>query len=438
MTMSLEFRMKYLEKTFQRYERASKASKTLILDELCKVCGYVRKYAIWKLGQLARGRPVRPKRKRPRPKRYGEKVLLIVEAVWESANYPWSVRLKEILRLWLPSIKKRFFLTPEMEKQFLEMSPSTMDRALKSKKHQLKKRLYGRTKPGTLLKHQIPIKTEHWDVKKPGHVEVDCVSHSGPNASGEFLYSVNLTDIASTWVETRAVMGRGERGVFAALVDMRKALPFNLLSLDSDNGGEFINYHLVRYCQREKIQFTRSRPYKKDDNAHIEQKNWTHVRKLMGWSRYDSSEAEEAMSQLYRNDLRLFMNLFQPSVKLVKTIRKGSRLKRIYDTPQTPLDRLLALAKKEKSKIKNLKLAQLAALRKSLDPFELSEQVNQHLKRIWQSAHRPVHQSKAVPTAREKKHSLSEPEEKALKQLSKIFGLPRQIKKKPVPMRRVS
>jgi hypothetical protein len=256
-----------------------------------------------------------------------------VTAIWEVANYPWSVRLKETLRVWLPWIKKHFPITSEIEKKLLTISSSTIDRCLKNRKTKLKRRLYGRTKPGTLLKHHIPIKTDHWDVKRPGFVEVDLVSHSGNSASGEFLYSLDLTDIYCGWVETRAVMGKGETGILKALCEIRQALPFELLGLDSDNGSEFLNHHLWRYCQKEKIQFTRSRPYKKDDNAHIEQKNWIHVRKLLGWDRYDSPQALDTINDLYRNELRLFMNLYQSSVRLLKTIRVGSKLKRLYDKP---------------------------------------------------------------------------------------------------------
>lgn len=176
----------------------------------------------------------------------------------------------------------------------------------------------------------------------PGFTEIDLVSHSGNCAEGEFLHSLNLIDIHTTWVETRAVMGRGQAGVQQALEEMRLALPFALQGIDSDNGSEFINAHLYRYCRGHEIQFTRGRPYKKDDNAHVEQKNWTHVRKLMGYVRYDSPEALAAMNDLYGHVLRLFQNLFLPSVKLVRKQRVASRLRRVYDRPQTPLERVLA------------------------------------------------------------------------------------------------
>lgn len=409
--------MEYIKKVYERYQKASKSAKGRMLDELCRVCDYNRKYAIWKLGSWVRG--ARLSRKgRGRPKTYEKEVLAVLEKIWEAANYPWSVRLKAILKLWRPWMKKHYPLSPALEAQLLAISPSTIDRALKAKKHLLKRRLYGRTKPGTLLKHQIPIKTDMWDVKTPGFVEVDLVSHSGPSNEGEHLHSVNLTDIASTWVETRVVMGKGERGVFEALKEMRQKLPFDLLGFDSDNGSEFINYHLKKYCDTEKIQFTRSRPYKKNDNAHIEQKNWTHVRKLMGWNRYDTEEAKAAMNVFYQNECRLWMNLFQPSVKLKKIIRVGSRQKRKYDAPQTPLDRLLASPLTTSKKVQALK-----ALRETLDPFVLSEQVNQSLKKIWKLTLRVIDAPKGKP-------ELKASEKQTIEKLTKLFGLPKPLKNK--------
>ena len=187
--------------------------------------------------------------------------------------------------------------------------------------------MYGRTKPGTLLKHHIPVQTERWNTTAPGFTEIDLVSHSGDCAAGEFVHSLNVTDIHTTWVETRAVLGKSQERVRQALEMIRTALPFPLRGIDSDNGSEFINGHLYRYCQARQIQFTRGRPYKKDDNAHIEQKNWTHVRKLIGYDRYDSPAALTALNALY-GDLRLLQNLWLPSVKLVKKTRVGSRLRR--------------------------------------------------------------------------------------------------------------
>ena len=164
-----------------------------------------------------------------------------------------------------------------------------MDRLLAPDKRTIRRRLYGRTKPGTLLKHHIPVKTDHWDVTEPGFTEVDLVSHSGDRADGDFLHTLNLTDIHTTWVEHGAVLGKSQVRVQERLAELRAALPFALRGIDSDNGSEFINAHLLAYCRAHDIQFTRGRPYKKDDNAHIEQKNWTHVRKLMGYVRSGST-----------------------------------------------------------------------------------------------------------------------------------------------------
>jgi len=380
--MIKEFRMEYLEKVYKRYHMAGKSAKGEILDELTQVCGYDRKYAIWKLNHLSSLDRSRVRSRRCRSKTYGHDVGVILEGIWRVAGYPWSVRLKEILRLWLPWAKEHFNITPEVERKLLDISPSTIDRLLREGKRRRKRRLYGRTKPGSLLKHKIPVRTDYWDVQQPGFVEVDLVSHSGDCATGEFIYSLNLTDICSGWTESRAVMGRGEAGVLEAFQEMKKALPFPIIGLDSDNGSEFINYHLWRYCQKENIQFTRSRPYKKDDNAHIEQKNWTHVRKLIGWDRYDSPQACQAMNNLYRNELRLFMNLFLPSVRLLKIKRIGSRRKRLYDKPLTPLDRLIASSKDNSTRLKELK-----DLRDHTDPFTLAQKMTLKLESIWRLAH---------------------------------------------------
>jgi transposase InsO family protein len=260
-----------------------------------------------------------------------------------------------------------------------------MDRRLAAYRRPGQTGRYGGTKPGTLLKHHIPLRTDRWDVTVPGFTEIDLVAHSGDCADGEFAHSLNLTDIHTTWVETRAVLGRGQHAVQAALEEMRQTLPFPLQGIDSDNGSEFINAHLVRYCQRHGIQFTRGRPYKKDDNAHIEQKNWTHVRKLLGYVRYDAPAAVAAMNALYRQELRLFQNLFLPSVKLLRKVRVGARIRRVYDRPQTPFDRVQACPEADP-----LRVAQLRQLQAQLDPFALAEAIEAQLARLYALAHHRV------------------------------------------------
>jgi transposase InsO family protein len=278
-------------------------------DEFCLNTSYHRKYAIRLLNGPPPGKQPerRPRGHRPR---YGQQVLSILAGIWEAAGYPWSVRLKALLPSWMPWIRKRYRVSPQLEKQLLRIRARQIERRLKAKKSERKRRIYGRTKPGCLLKHHIPVKTDSWDVQAPGFTEIDLVSHSGNSGEGEFAHSLNLTDIHSGWTESRALLGGSQVAVQQALDEIEGVLPFRLLGLDSDNGSEFINWHLKSWCEQKKIQLTRGRPYKKDDNAHVEQKNWTHVRKLLGWERYDSRAAVEAINDLYRHELRLWLNLY--------------------------------------------------------------------------------------------------------------------------------
>ena len=372
-----------LEKALRAYRLRYAAAKrrterTKVLDEFCKTSKYHRKYAIALLNRPDDGDEGKPRRRRGVT--YSPMTLRILEGIWRAAGYPWSERLKALLPLWLPWARERCpGLTPELERQLLGISPRQIDRRLGPKRRSLKRRLYGRTKPGTLLRREIPVKVDTGDVTEPGHAEIDLVSHSGPSASGLFGHTLNLTDIDSGWCESRAVMGAGEDVVVAALEEMRRTLPFPLRSIHSDNGSEFINHHLAGHCRKRHIAFSRSRPYKKDDNAHIEQKNWTHVRKVFGWERYDTREILAAMNDLYRNELRVMMNLFQPSVKLIQRVRVGSRLTRRYDKARTPLDRLVAF---HKGRPADPACGTLLLQRQAINPFELSAAIDRKLDHI--------------------------------------------------------
>jgi len=385
-------RWEYLKAIYERYRKAGRKGKKVILSEFCANTGYHRKYAI-RLLNGARPEKRLARRERRRGLSYSQEMLAVLTAVWEAAGYPWSVRLKALLPEWMPWIRKRFRLRPEIEKQLLQISPRQMDRRLKAQKTQRRRRLYGRTKPGYLLKHHIPVKTDRWDVAHPGFTEVDLVSHSGNSASGEFAHTLNVTDIHTTWTESRAVLGRGEEAVQRALKEIARTLPFALLGVDSDNGSEFINHHLKRWCDQQQIQLTRGRPYKKDDNAHIEQKNWTHVRKLLGWDRYDTHEAVAAMNALYSNELRLWLNLFLPSVKLLKKVRVGAKVRRVYDGPRTPFERVQACPQAHPEQV-----ARLEQLRKRLDPFQLGGIIERKLERMARLANRRL-SPKTVPHA---------------------------------------
>ena len=386
-------RQQYLQQMRDRYAVAGRAARSALLNEAVAMTGYHRKALIRRFT-----RPLGPRRRRRgRPRRYGPTVVAALRALWHAAGYPWAVRLKALLPLWLPRARARLHLTPAVEAQLRQISPRHMDRLLQADKRQVRRRLYGRTKPGTLLKHHIPLRTDRWDVTTPGWTEVDLVAHSGDRADGEFAHTVNQTDIVTTWVESRAVLGKSQVRVQQALEAMRHGLPFRLFGIDSDNGSEFINAHLVGYCAGLDVQFTRGRPYKKDDNAHIEQKNWTHVRKLVGYERYDTEAAVAALNTVYA-ELRLFQNLFLPTVKLVRKERIGARTRRRYDSAQTPLDRVRACPEADRAKV-----AALVALRHRLDPFVLATRIDRLLEQVYTLAHHravPGREARPVDGAR--------------------------------------
>lgn len=363
----------YANEMHSRYRKAARAERGRLLDEFVAVTGYHRKYAITLLGRKATVRSRSP----GRPTRFTDEMVAALVKIWRAADYPWSARLAALLPLWMPYARLHCTLSLEVEQLLLGMSARSIDRVLQPHRVELKRRIYGRTKPGTLLKHQIPMRTERWDTTEAGWCETDTVAHCGEVGDGEFAFSVNLTDVASTWTETRAVLGKGQRFVVNALEEMRCALPFALRGIDSDSGAEFINYHCYDWCEKHSVEFTRGRPYHKNDNAYIEQKNWTHVRKIFGWKRIDAPAAIEAMNALYRSELRLFLNYFQPSVKLIERVRVGSRVRRTYDRPKTPFERLVELGVLTQEQI-----TAMQAERNDLDPFALSAAIESQVAAI--------------------------------------------------------
>ncbi len=374
--MSPKARREYILDMRRRYAAATYVARTALLDEIVAMTGYHRKYALALMHREPRA-PI----KRQRRATYGPAVREALLKVWRAADYPWSVRLKGLLPLWLPWLHEHMRIDRSTQDALLRISVRSIDRLLRAKRGEIRRRLYGHTRPGRLLKTQVPIRAERWDVDEPGWSELDLVAHCGGNGSGEFLNSLNLTDIASTWTQSRAIRGKGERETVRAIEHVRQQLPFGLLGLDSDSGSEFINYHCVRYCETQKLKFTRSRPYKKNDNAHIEQKNWTHVRKIFGWQRLEGTNVADMMNDLYDNELRIWLNYFQPSVKLIKKIRVGSRVRKVYDAPQTALDRLIvlgALSDEQKHTMINERAA--------CDPFILAQTIERKIKNILEYA----------------------------------------------------
>lgn len=377
--MSPSARGQYVRRMQTLYRDAKgRKAKSRLLDQVCQTLGRGRRQA--KRLMRCKEPPIeRPFRHRQPV--YPERLIRILAEVWAAAQHVWSVRLRAALPLWMPAMEGRWTLSARERRQLLDMSPATMDRRLAAYKKQVRTRVYGKTRPARWLRQNIPIHTEWPKVTEPGWVEVDTVSHSGPSAAGLFAYTLDETDLFSGWTEVCAMLGKPADKVVAAADEIRRALPFELKGLDSDNGEEFINYELDRYCRGTGVRRFRSRAYKKDDQAHIEQKNGTHVRQLIGWHRYDTQAAVSAMNDLYRNEWRLLTNLFLPSIKLDYKTRNGSRLKRVYEEPRTPLDRLVGSGLGDRAKLEELR-----RLRQRLNPFDLSRAVDRKLDAIWKLA----------------------------------------------------
>ena len=336
-----------------QYRKARKKEKGRILDELVALTGYNRWYVVgllrWDGKVIRAGRRVRlvgdlrKKAKRTRHRLYDGAVLDVLKVIWAIMDYICGKRLAAILPEVIPVLEKHreIVLDAVTRKKLLQISASSIDRLLVAERRKWMLRGRSGTKPGTLLKHQIPIRTfADWNEKQAGFVEIDLVGHDGGDASGDYCQTLDVTDVASTWTETGAVINKAQVWVFGALKSIRTPLPFPLLGIDSDNGSEFINNHLLRYCQQEKITFTRGRAGKKNDGCFVEQKNYSVVRRAVGYARYDSAAQLRLLNELYGH-LRLYTNYFQPVMKLVSKERNGAKVKKKYDEPKTPYQRLM-------------------------------------------------------------------------------------------------
>lgn len=356
MALTMRERQRVAGEVAHRYQRVSKKHKGLILNEFMALAGYHRTYASWLLRNL--GRKVRlrvtgeyvvavlgqkAKAQRHRRRHYDGRLLSVLRSLWELSDYLCGKRLAPFIRKALHQLERfgEIKLDDETRHLLLRISPATIDRQLRDDRKKLMLKSRARTKPGTLLKHHIPIRTfSDWDDVRPGFCEMDLVGHDGGDAAGEFAYTLDLTDICTCWTETEAVRNRAQKWTFEAIKDIEGRLPFTLLGLDSDNGSEFINGHLLRYCDDRQITFTRSRPYRKNDNCFVEQKNYSVVRRAVGYLRYDTPEELKTLNELYGH-LRLYTNFFQPVMKLREKTRAGSRVTKKYDTPKTPYERVL-------------------------------------------------------------------------------------------------
>lgn len=372
----------YSEAIRERYRRAMKKEKGKILDEFTKATGLHRKAAIRLLNRRS---PVARKRRSGRPPKYGARVIEALKAVWEASDRLCSKRLHPFLPEFIKVLRRcgESDINAEIEAELCRVSPATIDRVLHPWRHKGARRSFSTTRPGSLLRNAIPIRTfADWQENRPGFIEVDLVAHCGESLDGFYLNTLMAVDVATGWSEFAPVWGKGEQRVGTAVHHVRERLPFPLLGLDSDNGGEFINQNLANWCRREKISFTRSRPYKKNDNCYVEQKNGSIVRRIIGRDRYSSKQAYETLNRIYYL-LRLYVNFFQPTMKLVSKTRHGARVHRVYDTAQTPYQRVLASGiLNEASK------AQINSTYALLNPVSLLKQTNSNLEHLWQLRYR--------------------------------------------------
>lgn len=384
-TMSLRSRQELLASLAPRYRRASRKERQAILGEFTAATGYHRKYAIALINHFdPDASPPREPRSRSRPRKYTPEVQDALITIWEAAHRICSKRLVPFLPHMVDSLERHghLDLSVEIRDKILSISPATVDRLLYKTRHGDKPGGAGTTRPGPLIKNLVPIRTfSEWDDCQPGFIEADLVAHCGDDVGGSYLNTLTMTDVASGWTECMALLFRDQETALRAIRLGRSRLPFSLLGLDTDNGGEFLNNLLLEYCEDEAITFTRSRAYKKNDQCHIEQKNGAVVRNFVGYDRFEGIEPCRILDEMYFH-LRLYVNFFQPSVKLVSKQREGSRVRKTYDKAQTPCERLLADPVFPEGTKQRLRCCF-----RSLDPVVLLQEIERLQDQLWQHAH---------------------------------------------------
>lgn len=382
LAMSYRTRRELLIQIIPRYREADRNQKKLILDEFVVSTGYSRKYAIRLLS--SKKHFVTTELKRPRACYYGHEDQEIVKFAWSAANFIASKRLAPFLKELIPVLERHghIRLNKESRQRITSISAATIDRILHSYRKNQQGRGISTTKSGALLKKQIPVRTfADWKDESPGFFEADLVAHCGTNTGGSFLYSFVLTDIATGWVECLPLLSRHQGSVIQAIEHAIQLIPFPILGLDTDNGSEFINHELIKFCEEKRITFTRGRAYKKNDQCFIEQKNGVVVRQLVGYDRFEGVPAYMQLNELYRA-IRLYVNFFQPSMKLQVKHREGARVQRIYDTAKTPFNRLL----QNEVILSQDKRVHLTKIFESLDPIHLLQQIKRIQDALWKHA----------------------------------------------------
>ena len=395
-------RNEYLKELQGRYFMAtSRKEKSSILDEYCKNTHQTRKYVISKIHSFSSSRAIE---RRKRKQIYDGYVKAALAKLWEIFDYPCGQRLAPLLRTEVNRLRQleEIFISNEVQEKLKRISSATIDRALKRQREALHlKRNRARPKPSSLLYKRIPIRLTEWDTSKVGFLEIDLVLHCGSSTHDLYISSLNTVEISSGWWEAEAIMGKGQDPTFKALKKLRKRAPFIWKGIDSDNGPEFINYHLINYCEKEDLEFTRSRPNKKNDNAYIEQKNWTHIRKTVGYFRYDTDEELILMNSFYEKELRLYKNFFSPVMKLIRKERIAGKVKRKYDVPKTPYQRLIESGQISEEKKKELKI-----IYRSLNPAELKRKIEEKTSRLYRAYEDKKRTTDANPLKKQRPRSV--------------------------------
>jgi len=377
--MSLKSKRELLEVLRPRYLKASKAEKKKMLDEFTSVTGYHRKHAIRVLKNKVQDQNHRKRKPKTYRTVYHGEVVQALEQIWESYGHICSKRLQPYLPEAIRVLErsKEIQLSEDTKELLLKISSATIDRCLRPVRIKSPHGL-STTKPGSLLKNLIPVRTfTEWDQEKAGFMEIDLVAHCGNTTEGQYLNTLTCTDISTGWTDVTALSHRSQEAVSKAIHLMRQRLPFPLLGIDSDNGTEFINDLLYRYCLDEKITFTRSRPYQKNDQAHVEQKNWSVVRHTVGYDRWETEQQLALLESIY-DDLRLYINFFQPSFKLIGKERIDNKTIKRYDIARTPYQRVL-----ERKDISLEAKAHLMNLYIQLNPAELRRRIDHKIAVLW-------------------------------------------------------
>lgn len=380
--MSYRAKRELVERWQARYQRSGVRRKSMILDEFCALTGHDRKHAV----KLLRGRAGCRRQQAGRKKTYGREVEGVLVQLWVLTDQLCSKLLVAALPEWLPPYEQKHGpLALGLRQKLLAISAASVDRMLAPHRVQTARWRRRGPKPGTLIRSQIPLRPGPWETNQPGFLEVDTVAHCGGSMAGNFCWSLNMTDIATGWTCTRGIWNCGQHGVVRAVRNVEEVLPFALRGFDSDNGHEFINHQLKRYltARTEPIAFTRSRAYRKNDNAHIEQKNWTHVRQLLGYDRLEHPELVTLLDRLYVEAWNPLRNFFMPTMKLVSKERIGSRYRKRYDAPKTPYQRLLHSDGLTRDQAQALK-----AWKARLNPVELKTKVEEGLDTLWKTVRR--------------------------------------------------